>query len=103
MAGDLELVPSPLPIGVTDPVRRLVAAWLLGYASTATRRAYTADMTAWLGFGDELGTSPLEARQVHVDAWPAPLVTFTSEVHGAAVHTNSSTANRGVCHERMTR
>ena len=52
------VVPGPLPDLNTDPVRRLVAAWLLGYQSPATRRAYTADMTAWLAFCDEVGTSP---------------------------------------------
>jgi integrase/recombinase XerD len=62
-------VPGPLPAVDTDPVRRLVAAWLLAYSSPATRRAYAADMIAWLGFCDEHGTGPLEARRVHVDAW----------------------------------
>ncbi len=69
MAGDLELVPGPLPAVDDDPGRRLAAAWLLGYASPATRRAYAADMTAWLGFCDIAGTGPLAARRVHVDAW----------------------------------
>jgi len=31
--------PAPLPAAGDDPVWRLVAAWLLGYASPATRRA----------------------------------------------------------------
>jgi integrase/recombinase XerD len=54
-------------------VRRLVAAWLLGYASPATRRAYGADITAWLAFCDSAATDPLEARRVHVDAWARAL------------------------------
>ena len=73
MADDLELIPGPLPARDDDPVRRLVAAWLLGYASPATRRAYAADMTGWLAFCDGLGTSPLEARRVHADAWARSL------------------------------
>ena len=45
---ELEPAPAPLPAVDDDPVRRLVAAWLLGYASPATRRSYALDMTAWL-------------------------------------------------------
>jgi site-specific recombinase XerD len=73
MAADLEAVPGSLPAAGGDPVRRLVAAWLLGYASPATRRAYAADITAWLGFCGTAGTSPLDARRVHVDAWARTL------------------------------
>lgn len=65
MTADLEAIPGPLPAVDSDLVRRLVAAWLLGYASPATRRAYAADMTAWLGFCDAAGTAPLDARRVH--------------------------------------
>jgi integrase/recombinase XerD len=59
----------PLAADPEHPVRRLVAAWLLGYASPATRRSYALDMTAWLGFCDAVGTGPLEACRVHADAW----------------------------------
>ena len=69
MTADLEVIPGPLPASAGDPVRRLVAAWLLGYASPATRRSYALNMTAWLGFCDAVGTGPLEARRVHADAW----------------------------------
>jgi integrase/recombinase XerD len=69
MTGELEVIPGPAAAAADDPVRRLVAAWLLGYQSPATRRAYAADMTAWLAFCDRLGTGPLQARRVHADAW----------------------------------
>jgi hypothetical protein len=46
MTGDL--VSGPLPAIDDDPVRRMAAAWLLGYKSPATRRAYAADLAAWL-------------------------------------------------------
>ena len=84
MTGDLELGPGPLPAAADDddPVRRLVAAWLLGYASPATRRAYAADLAAWLAFCGTAGTAPLEARRVHVDAWARAL-----EAGGAAPRT----------------
>ena len=73
MTADLEPAPAPLPAVNDDPVRRLVAAWLLGYASPSTRRAYAADLAAWLAFCDRAGTGPLEARRVHVDAWARAL------------------------------
>jgi hypothetical protein len=92
VAGDLELVPGPLPAAVTDPVRRPVTAWLLGYASTATRRAYAADMTAWLGFCDELGTSPLEARRVHVDAWARTAALVVSKLRSSRRQQNALAA-----------
>ena len=69
MTGELEVIPGLAAAAADDPVRRLVAAWLLGYQSPATRRAYAADMTAWLAFCAGLGTGPLQARRVHADAW----------------------------------
>jgi hypothetical protein len=54
--------PGTLPAVDDDPVRRLVVAWLLGYASPSTRRAYAGDITAWLAFCDQAGTGPLQAR-----------------------------------------
>jgi hypothetical protein len=47
MAGDLEVVPGPVPALAEDRIRRLAAAWLLGYESRATRRNYSLDLTAW--------------------------------------------------------
>jgi hypothetical protein len=51
-----------LPAAGDDPIRRLVAAWLLGYESPATRRSYGADLAAWLAFSDSYGFDPLQAR-----------------------------------------
>lgn len=89
MTAELEPAPAPLPAVDDDPVRRLVAAWLLGYASPATRRAYAGDMTAWLAFCDRAGTDPLEDRRVHVDAWARSL-----EAAGAAPRTAARTRAR---------
>ena len=66
---------GPLPTLEDDPVRRLVAVWLLGNASPATRCAYAADITAWLALCGRVGTGPLEARGIHVDSWARPLQT----------------------------
>ena len=54
-------------------MRRLVAAWLLGYESRATRRNYGGDLAAWLAFCDSHRLNPLEARRAHVDAWARTL------------------------------
>ena len=69
MASELEAAPGPVEAAGGDPVRRLVASWLLGYQSPATRRSYALDMTAWLGFCGDRGIDPLTARRVHLDAW----------------------------------
>ncbi len=82
MTGELELVPGPLPAADDGPARRLAAAWLLGYASPATRRSYVLDITAWLGFCDGRGIGPLDARRLHADAWAR-----TMQAGGAAPRT----------------
>ena len=82
MAGELEAIPGPVEAAAGDPVHRLVAAWLLGYQSPATRRNYALDMTAWLGFCDDRGIDPLAARRVHADAWAR-----TMQAGGAAART----------------
>jgi len=82
VAGELEVIPGTITAGAGDPVRRLVAAWLLGYESAATRRNYALDMTAWLGFCAGHGVDPLTARRAHLDAWARTL-----RVGGAAQRT----------------
>jgi site-specific recombinase XerD len=69
MTGDLELAPGSLPVLGDDRVWRLVAAWLLGYESKATRRNYALDLSGWLGFCESHQVDPLRARRTHVDAW----------------------------------
>ena len=49
----------------------LVSAWLTGLRSARTRRAYAADVVAWLGWLAERETGALAAGRVHVDLWAA--------------------------------
>ena len=49
----------------------LVSAWLTGIRSARTRRAYAADVVAWLGWLAGRETSALAAGRVHVDLWAA--------------------------------
>ena len=72
---DLEPVPGPLPAVPDDPVRRLVAAWLLGFGSAHTRRNYASDIAGWLKFCDTYCIDPLTARRPHIDAWARSLET----------------------------
>ncbi|WP_142058357.1 site-specific integrase [Pseudonocardia kunmingensis] len=48
---------------------RLVVAWLLGYGSPHTRRAYARDLTGWATWCARLDVDPLVADRVHVDTW----------------------------------
>ena len=66
--------------------RLLAAAWLAGYRSPRTRRAYALDMTAWLDWLHGLQVDVVAARRVHVDLWVRHLLDT-----GAAA---SSTARR---------
>jgi site-specific recombinase XerD len=56
----------------TDPVRRLVAAFLVGYEGH-TRKAYARDLSDWLTFCARRGIEPLAARRAHVDAYARKL------------------------------
>ena len=49
----------------------LVAAWLTGLRSARTRRAYAADVAAWLGWLAGRDTGELAAGRVYVDRWAA--------------------------------
>lgn len=69
MTGDVQVTPGSFPAVGDDRLARLVAAWLLGYESQATRRNYGLDLTGWLGFCESHGIDPLRARRAHVDAW----------------------------------
>jgi integrase/recombinase XerD len=64
---------NTLPVAAGDAIRRSVAAWLLGFASEHTRRAYAADVARWLDFCTEHGLDPLTTRRPHVDAWARTL------------------------------
>jgi integrase/recombinase XerD len=49
----------------------LVSAWLTGLWSARTRRAYAADVAAWLGWLADRKTDMLAAGRVHIDLWAA--------------------------------
>ena len=63
----------------TDSVRRLVAAFLVGYEGH-TRAAYTRDLSDWLAFCSRHGIEPLGAHRSHIDAYARDL----AEVQGRA-------------------
>ena len=56
-----------------ETVDHLVAAWLLGYDSARTRRAYARDLADWLAFCRRYGLEPLGALRAHVDAYAREL------------------------------
>ncbi len=58
-----------LPWADGDGTGPLVGAWLIGFASPNTRRAYAQDIAAWLGWCHASSILPSEARREHVDAW----------------------------------
>jgi integrase/recombinase XerD len=66
-------VVDSLPVAVIDSIRRSMVAWLLGFASEHTRRAYAGDVARWLDFCADLGLDPLTTRRPHVDAWARTL------------------------------
>jgi integrase/recombinase XerD len=62
-----------LPALVELPAREqlLAAAWLTSLRAARTRRAYFADLRAWLGWLAPRGVDVLAAGRVHVDLWVA--------------------------------
>src|SRR5262245_26045392 len=83
---DLDLLPGPALAGpalvagellartigeLPGQERLLVSAWLTGLRSPRTRRAYAADVAAWLGWLGQRHTGALGAARVHVDMWVA--------------------------------
>lgn len=71
----LEPLNAPTDQAITRPetVDQLVAAWLLGYDSARTRRAYARDLADWLAFCRQYGLEPLGALRAHVDAYAREL------------------------------
>jgi integrase/recombinase XerD len=55
-------------------LQMLTVLWLEADKSDHTRRAYYADLAAWLGWCERTGLDPLSARRADVDAWKATLV-----------------------------
>lgn len=73
-----ELVPTPLAGTViaartASPFEALAVAWLLGYPSEATRRAYRRDLEHFAAWCTEHELDPLTVRRAHVDAYVAGL------------------------------
>ena len=54
-------------------VRNLTVLWLETDKSEHTRRAYYADLAAWLTWCQRTGLDPLAARRADVDAWKATI------------------------------
>ena len=50
-------------------LHRLAGAFLAGYQSPATRRAYTAGLRRWFAWCDHHDQDPLEATRVAIDLW----------------------------------
>lgn len=78
----VDLAPAGTPVvghtvarelaGTTDPTdrwTRCVRGWLLGYASSATRREYARDARQWTEWCQSLGVDPLAAGRDHVAAY----------------------------------
>lgn len=56
-----------------DPIDVLVAAWLAGYKSPATREVYATSVRQWRTFCAEHGVHPLAALRAHVELWQRTL------------------------------
>lgn len=77
----VELLPAlPLP----DPadryaIRHVTVLWLAADKTEHTRRAYFADLAAWLSWCDRTDLDPLAARRADVDAWKSTLTVTGSD------------------------
>jgi site-specific recombinase XerD len=69
------LLPALPPADPLDryAIRHVTVLWLEADKTEHTRRAYYADLAAWLGWCDRTGLDPLRARRVDVDAWKTGL------------------------------
>lgn len=75
LANAVELLPSLPPPDITDrySIRHVTVLWLAADKTEHTRRAYYADLAAWLAWCSRTGLDPLEARRADVDAWKSTL------------------------------
>lgn len=64
----------PAAAGWTARDRILAAAWLAGFRSARTRRAYSGDLNTWLVWLGERGVDVLAACRVHVDLFSTELL-----------------------------
>lgn len=68
----LPALPAPDP-GDRYAIRHVTVLWLATDKTEHTRRAYYADLAAWLSWCARTGLDPLEARRADVDAWKTTL------------------------------
>ncbi|WP_158889361.1 tyrosine-type recombinase/integrase [Amycolatopsis anabasis] len=75
LAEAVALLPALPPADPLDryAIRHVTVLWLAADKSEHTRRAYYADLAAWLSWCDRTGLDPLAARRADVDAWKATL------------------------------
>lgn len=60
-----------------DPFFRLAKAFIDGYHSPNSKRAYLSDLRAWWQWCTDAGVHPFDARRHHVDAWMDAMATPT--------------------------
>ncbi|KFU76708.1 hypothetical protein BB31_34400 [Amycolatopsis lurida NRRL 2430] len=71
LAEAVALLPALPPADPLDryAIRHITTLWLETDKTDHTRRAYYADLSAWLGWCARTGLDPLMARRADVDAW----------------------------------
>jgi integrase/recombinase XerD len=81
ITGAVALLPGLPPADPLDRygLRRLTALWLASDKTDHTRRAYYADLAAWLAWCTRTGLDPLRARRADVDAWKTGLTRQTPD------------------------
>jgi site-specific recombinase XerD len=90
----VETLPALPPVDAGDRygLRALTVLWLEADKTEHTRRAYFADLSAWLEWCRRTGLDPLEARRADVDAWKATLTVTAKD--GSVKKASSSTVAR---------
>jgi integrase/recombinase XerD len=94
LAQAVDLLPALPPADPTDRygIRALTVLWLEADKTEHTRRAYFADVAAWLDWCARTGLDPLEARRADVDAWKATITVTAKD--GTVKRASSSTVAR---------
>jgi integrase/recombinase XerD len=90
----VELLPALPPADPGDRygIRALTVLWLEADKTEHTRRAYFADVAAWLDWCHRTGLDPFEARRADVDAWKATITVVGKD--GSVRRASSSTVAR---------
>lgn len=94
LAEAVELLPALPPVDPGDRygIRALTVLWLEADKTEHTRRAYFADLAAWLEWCRRTGLDPLAARRADVDAWKATITVAGKD--GVPKRASSSTVAR---------